>query len=127
MIVGLGSDLVEIARVRRILTRHGGFARRVLADAEIAVYANLRDGAAYVAKRFAAKEAFYKAFGEPPGRANTWHQLAVLNDAAGRPRLEFGAGLARLLADRGIDRWHVTLSDERQYALACVILESTHP
>ncbi|MBL8378206.1 MAG: holo-ACP synthase [Burkholderiales bacterium] len=127
MIVGFGSDLVEIARVRRILARHGRFAGRVLAEAEMAAFAAMRDGAAYVAKRFAAKEAFYKAFGEPPGRANTWHQLAVLNDASGRPRLDFGPGLAALLADRGIDRWHVTLSDEREYALACVILESTHP
>jgi holo-[acyl-carrier protein] synthase len=125
MIAGVGTDLVEIARVRRALERHAGFARRVLADAELEIFTRLRDGAAFVAKRFAAKEAFYKAFGEPPSRANTWHELAVVNDADGRPRLACGSALAARLAERGIDRWHVSLTDERQYALACVILERT--
>ena len=124
MIAGIGTDIVSIERVRRALLRHAGrFARKVLADAEWAVYTGLSDGAPYVAKRFAAKEAFFKALGEPPSAANTWHQLTIGNEPSGRPRLEFGLELAALLRQRGITGWHVSLSDERDYALASIVLE----
>lgn len=124
MIAGIGTDIVSIPRIRGALLRHAGrFARKVLADAEWTVYTDLSDGAPYLAKRFAAKEAFFKALGEPPSAANTWHQLTIGNEPCGRPRLEFGPELAALLHRRGIDRWHVSLSDEREYALASIILE----
>ena len=121
---GIGTDIVSIQRIGDALARHEErFARKVLADAELARYAALKDGAAYVAKRFAAKEAFFKALGEAPSTANTWHQLAVVNDAAGRPRLECGPLLAVLLEAKGISVTHVSLSDEREHAVAFVILE----
>lgn len=121
---GIGTDIVSIERIRLALARHEDrFARKVLSDAELARYAALADGAAYVAKRFAAKEAFFKALGEAPSSANTWHQLSVVNDAAGRPSLECGALLAALLAARKISSTHVSLSDEREHAVAFVILE----
>lgn len=124
MIAGVGTDIVSIARIREAILRHEGrFARKVLSDAEWAHFRSLKDGAPYVAKRFAAKEAFYKAFGEPSGAANTWHQLSILNDASGRPRMEFGPLLAALMGERRITAWHVSLSDEREYAMASVILE----
>lgn len=124
MIAGIGTDIVSIERIRRALQRHDGrFARRVLAESEQRVYTGLADGAPYVAKRFAAKEAFFKALGAPSSAANTWHQLAIANGPSGQPRLEFGANLAALLAQLGIGGWHVSLSDERDYALACIVLE----
>ena len=121
---GIGTDIVSIERIRSALARHDErFARKVLADAEFLKYEALNDGAAYVAKRFAAKEAFFKALGEPASPANTWHQLAVMNDAAGRPHLACGSLLAALLDTKHISTTHVTLSDEREHALAFVILE----
>ena len=124
MIAGIGTDIVSIARIRNALLRHSGrFARKVLADEELRVYIELSDGAPYVAKRFAAKEAFFKALGAPPSAANTWHQLTIGNEPSGRPRLEFGQELAQLLHSCGINRWHVSLSDEREYAIASIILE----
>lgn len=95
----------------------------MLAPDEQAVFAGITKKSAYVAKRFAAKEAFFKAFGQPPSAANTWHQLAIMNDEAGRPRMQFGAALADLLRAQGIVRWHVSLSDEHEFAIAYVILE----
>lgn len=125
MIHGIGADVVAIARVRRAMERHGDrFARKVLADAEWAQLGTRSNQAAFVAKRFAAKEAFFKAFGQPPDAANTWHQLAVLNRSDGRPQLEFGAALARLMQQVGVARWHVSLSDEKEYAVAFIVLES---
>jgi holo-[acyl-carrier protein] synthase len=124
MIAGIGTDIVSVARIARALERHGdAFTAKVLAPVEQQVCARLGRRAAYVAKRFAAKEAFFKAFGQPPGPANTWHQLAVLNQPGGRPCLDFGPLLAALLRGQGIVRWHVSLSDEHDYALAYVVLE----
>ena len=128
MIAGIGTDIVSIARIRRALERHDGrFARKVLGDAEMATLAARTDRTGYVAKRFAAKEAFFKAFGQPSGAANTWHQLAVGNDGLGRPVLHFGQKLAALMADLRITRWHVTLSDEQEYAVAFIVLERDEP
>jgi holo-[acyl-carrier protein] synthase len=128
MISGIGADIVAIGRIRRALERHGDrFTRRILSDAELAVAAARPDPAPYVAKRFAAKEAFFKAFGQPSDSANTWHQLAVANAADGSPRLVFGDLLAPRLAALGIERWHVSLSDERDHAIAFVVLEKVRP
>lgn len=124
MIAGIGTDIVSIARIERAMGRHGGrFTEKVLAPAEQGVFADITKKAAYIAKRFAAKEAFFKAFGQPPSQANTWHQLAVMNDGAGRPQMQFGAPLAEMLRAQGIARWHVSLSDEHEFAIAYVILE----
>lgn len=124
MIHGIGTDIVCIERIRAALGRHDErFARKVLSDVELACYAALTDGAAYVAKRFAAKEAFFKALGAPSSNANTWHQLSVVNDEGGKPVLECGALLAVLLHEKKIVAAHVTLSDERTHAVAFVILE----
>ena len=123
---GIGTDIVSIARISAALGRHEErFAKKVLAEAELARYDTLSSTAqpAYVAKRFAAKEAFFKALGEPPSEANTWHQLAVVNDAAGRPHLQCAPLLAQLLRDKKIMATHVTLSDEREHAVAFVTLE----
>ncbi len=124
MIHGIGTDIASIVRIRAALERHEDrFARKVLADTEWAKFVTLKDGAAYVTKRFAAKEAFFKALGEPPSAANTWHQLAVVNDAAGRPHLDCAPLLAALLAAKKIVATHVSLSDEREHAVAFVVLE----
>lgn len=123
---GIGTDIVSIARIGAALARHEErFARKVLADAELARCDALSEAArpAYVAKRFAAKEAFFKALGEPPSEANTWHQLAVVNDAMGRPHLQCAPLLAALLRNKKIMATHVTLSDEREHAVAFVTLE----
>lgn len=124
MIHGIGTDIVSIRRIRSAVEKHEGrFARKILSDAEWAVYATLKEGTAYLAKRFAAKEAFFKALGEPSSGANTWHQLAVMNDSAGRPYLQCAELLAAILRDKSIVKTHVTLSDEREHAVAFVLLE----
>ena len=91
--------------------------------AEFEKFGSLKDGAAYVAKRFAAKEAFFKALGASSFTANTWHQLSVVNDAVGKPSLACGPLLSASLHEKKISSTHVTLSDERTHAVAFVILE----
>jgi holo-[acyl-carrier protein] synthase len=124
MIYGIGTDIVEIARVERALARHGErFALRILCEPELLRFRTHRKPVAYLAKRFAAKEAFTKALGTGIRAPANWHGVWVVNLRSGQPALQFSAALAVLLERRGVARSHVTLSDERDFASATVILE----
>jgi holo-[acyl-carrier protein] synthase len=124
VIYGLGSDLIEIARVERALARFGErFARRILCEPELRRFHGHAKPAAYLAKRFAAKEAFTKALGTGIHAPANWHGVWVINLKSGKPQLEFSAAVCALLQQRGIRRCHLTLTDERSMAGATVILE----
>lgn len=124
MIVGIGTDLVEIVRVERALERHGDrFARRILVAHEYARFTAHRKPAAYLAKRFAAKEAFSKAMGTGIRAPVSWQNLGVANHSSGRPYFELSEALAELVRRRGIRSVHVSLTDERGMAAAFVVLE----
>jgi holo-[acyl-carrier protein] synthase len=124
MIYGVGTDIVEIARVARVLTRYGErFAERILCPPELVRFRAHRKPVAYLAKRFAAKEAFTKALGTGIHAPANWHGVWVVNLRSGQPALEFTMALATLLQQRGVGRAHVSLSDEREFASATVILE----
>lgn len=124
MILGIGTDLVEIARIEQALERWGErFARRVLVPHELARLAGHRKPAAYLAKRFAAKEAFSKAMGTGIRAPVNWLNIGVVNHASGRPYLELAPPLAALVERRGIRTVHVSLTDERGMAAAFVVLE----
>ena len=124
MIVGIGTDLVEIVRVERALERHGDrFARKILVAREYERFAAHRKPAAYLAKRFAAKEAFSKAMGTGIRAPVNWQNLGVVNHSSGRPYFELSDALAELVRRRGIRSVHVSLTDERGIAAAFVVLE----
>lgn len=124
MIYGIGTDLIEIPRVERALARFGlRFAQRVLCEPELQRFRAHARPASYLAKRFAAKEAFTKALGTGIRAPANWHGVWVSNLRSGKPQLEFSASLAELLDARGIRRTHLTLTDERGLAAATVILE----
>jgi holo-[acyl-carrier protein] synthase len=124
MIYGVGTDMVEVGRIERALARFGErFARRILCEPELRRFRAHRQPAAYLAKRFAAKEAFGKALGTGIHAPASWHGLWVENLNSGKPVLEFSAALKDLLAARRITQAHLSLSDERALACATVILE----
>ena len=124
MIVGIGTDLVEIVRVERALERHGDrFARKILVAREYERFTAHRKPAAYLAKRFAAKEAFSKAMGTGIRAPVNWQNLGVVNHSSGRPYFELSEALAELVRRRGIRSVHVSLTDERGMAAAFVVLE----
>ncbi len=125
MIRGLGTDVVEIGRIGRLLDGSPGRAARFLArcftPAERAYCEARRDRASGYAARFAAKEAAVKALGAPPGLG--WHDLEVTRAAAGPPQLRL-AGAAAAAADRlGVARAHLALSHDGGLAVATVVLE----
>ena len=124
MILGTGTDLVDIRRIERALARFGQrFAQRVLVDDEYQRFCAHAKPAHYLAKRFAAKEAFSKAMGTGIHFPVNWHNVSVANERSGRPYLKFSEPLAALLEQRGIRRAHLSLSDEVEMACAFVVLE----
>jgi len=124
MIYGVGTDVVEIGRIEKALERFGQrFAKRILCEPELKRFAAHRQPAAYLAKRFAAKEAFTKALGTGIHAPANWHGVWVRNLASGKPVLEFSDKLTKLLEQRKILHSHLSLTDERGVAMATVILE----
>jgi holo-[acyl-carrier protein] synthase len=124
MIYGVGNDVVEIGRIERALERFGErFARRILCEPELRRFAGHAKPAAYLAKRFAAKEAFTKALGTGIHAPANWHGVWVKNLPSGKPFFEYSAALQSLLEKRGVTASHLSLSDEKGVAFATVILE----
>jgi len=124
VIIGIGTDLCEIGRVQRLVDRYGErFARKILVDAEMDRFLRHRKPAAYLAKRFAAKEAFSKAMGTGIHYPVNWHNVSVENGRSGRPMLRFSDSLDRLLQARGVTAAHLSLTDEIGMACAFVVLE----
>ena len=124
MILGVGTDLCEVGRVERALQRFGErFAARILVASELEIFRRRRKRAAYLAKRFAAKEAFSKALGTGIRFPVNWHNVWVVNDRAGKPTLEFSRPLAAFLKRRGVEKVHLSLTDEIGMACAFVVVE----
>ena len=124
MIYGVGTDLIDIRRIDKALKRFGDrFARRILCEPELKRFRAHKQPVAYLAKRFAAKEAFTKALGTGIHAPANWHGVWVVNLGSGKPTLEFSPELKKLLHDRKISSAHVSLTDERDMAAATVILE----
>jgi holo-[acyl-carrier protein] synthase len=125
VIYGIGTDLLNAERIRSGLARFGEhYADRILAPAEHAGYYASRDPARFLAKCFAAKEAFAKATGTGLRAPVTLRNIAVLRDAQGKPFLQCAPELDVWLAARGVNAHHVSLSDESDLVLAYVILEA---
>ncbi len=123
MIYGIGTDIVHVERIRESLARHGErFARRILAGSERADWQASRDPARFLAKCFAAKEAFGKALGTGVATPATLHAVAVEHDQLGKPLFCYGEILAAYLAERRL-RAHLSLSDETGYVVAFALIE----
>ena len=125
MIYGVGTDLVDIERVKKILSKNrDGFIKRVLSEHEQALFTNKADSAAYCAKRFAAKEAFAKALGTGIGRVVGFQDLTIRNNENGKPHFIPSEKLRQYLVKMNIKQAHLSISDESQNAIAFVVLET---
>ncbi|MCK8514738.1 holo-ACP synthase [Methylonatrum kenyense] len=122
---GVGTDLVAIARIAEVLERHPQrFPARVLTEAEQAVWRQRNRSIGWLARRFAAKEAVAKALGTGIGAAVGFQDLEIGNDAAGAPQVHLQGGAAERARALGGEIVHLSLSDERRYAVAFAVLES---
>ncbi|MYL24510.1 holo-ACP synthase [Vreelandella massiliensis] len=124
MIVGIGSDIARVARFEAAMARHGArFAARILGPEEQRRLAGHSQPAAFLAKRFAAKEAFVKALGLGLTQGMQWREIEILNDTRGKPYLQLHGAAAACATAAGVGSSHVSLSDEAEYAVAFVVLE----
>ncbi|QWD83032.1 holo-ACP synthase [Polynucleobacter sp. MWH-P3-07-1] len=127
MIVGIGTDILKIERLQAAYDRtQGRLAERILGPDEMLIFKarlarNPKRGMAFLATRFAAKEAFSKAIGLGMRMPMTWRSLQTLNEASGKPVTSYSGALAIFMAEK---QWHaqVTVSDEVDMAIAFVLV-----
>lgn len=125
MILGLGTDMIEIARIEHSLTRYGdAFLQRIYTAAEIAYCQQKRKTSAEsFAARFAAKEAAAKALGTGISRGVTWTELEVQRLPGQRPTLHLSGRAAEIAGRLGVRRLALSLSHSRELAIAIVVAE----
>ena len=123
MIYGIGVDIIKIARMKAAVERWGGrFLRRVFTESEIAYAYGKKDPYLSLAVRFAAKEALIKAIGSEIPVSLT--DIEVMNYGSGRPFIKVNGGLKTFFGERSLRTAHLSLSHEREYGVACVVVES---
>ncbi len=125
MIFGIGVDIAETARVEKLSAKFGQrFARRILTADELLEFERRKHSSSYLATRFAAKEAVAKALGTGIGEQLGFHSVQIDNDDQGKPLLRFMGTAVDLIAGLNINNAMISLSDEKHYVVAMVVLES---
>ncbi|HQS57512.1 MAG: holo-ACP synthase [Gallionellales bacterium 35-53-114] len=127
MILGIGTDIAALARIESLHLRYGErFARRILSEIEMAEFFRHAHPARLLMKRFAAKEALAKAIGTGLRHPVSMTQMTVVHDELGKPGFEFSLQLSDYIEYFGVVRHHLSISDERDMAVAFVILEGAN-
>src|ERR1039457_1138580 len=124
MMLGIGIDIIEVARIKASLEKFGErFGQRILLPDEMAYCLSHRHPAPFVAARFAAKEAISKVFGTGIGAQLGWQDMEVGRKESGEPYVILHAGGQKLMQSRGGQRVLISLSHTQNYAAAVAILE----
>ena len=125
MVIGIGTDIVEIGRISDVLNRQGDkFVERILTESEQEQYQHSHQKAAFLAKRFAAKEAVAKALGTGIGHGVSFQDMVITNDVKGAPQISVSGGAAKILAKKEGSVVLISIADERDYAIAYAVLSS---
>ena len=124
MIFGIGTDIVEVERIKN-LSSISKFAKKILSQKELNTFNSLNKDqkVSFLSKQFAAKEAISKALGTGIGHEASLNNIEILRDEKGKPFFNAINELSLLISDLGITKTHVSLADESNYAIAMVILE----
>jgi holo-[acyl-carrier protein] synthase len=124
MILGVGIDIIEVARIRASHEKFGErFLKRILHPAEIAYCLSHREPAPFLAARFAAKEAISKAFGTGIGAQLGWHDMEVGRKESGEPFVILHGAGQKLMQERGGHVVLISLSHTQEHAVAVAVLE----
>ncbi|MEE9445488.1 MAG: holo-ACP synthase [Cocleimonas sp.] len=123
-IIGIGTDIVKISRIKRIFNKYPkGFAERILHRNELKVLKGHKSPKTYIAKRFSAKEAVAKALGTGISEGVAFQEIEISNDDKGQPQLTLHGKTLEIAQSLGVKKHFISLSDEQKYAIAYVILE----
>lgn len=127
MVLGIGNDITEVARIQRLCEKNGiTFLFTILSQDEISMVEkrNGKGRAEFIAGRWAAKEALGKALGTGLGGNCSPSEITIWNNDAGAPEVQLTGRTAAYLAERGIGKIWISISHEKEYAIATVLLES---
>ena len=125
MIVGIGVDIVDVSRIQKMFDKYGQhFAERILCKEEMQGFSKVTNPVSLLAKRFAAKEAAAKALGTGMREGVGFQSFQITHDALGKPELTFHHAALQKIHFLKVSRTHITISDEKNYAVGFVTLES---
>ena len=122
-IIGLGTDIVEISRLKKVLESHDQhFTERVFTQAERVLAEGKKESVTFYAGRWAAKEAAAKALGCGIGKNCALNEIEIINSPSGAPLLTFSGNAEKFAAEAGVKDIKISISHETDYAVATVIL-----
>lgn len=124
-VIGIGVDIVDIERFAGVIERTPTFVDRIFTPAESLAHDGRQRSAQSLAARFAAKEAVAKVLVQTHGLQ--WHHCEVITDGHGNPELRVTGTVADAAGERGIRRWHLSLSHDGGHAIAYVVAEGVRP
>ncbi|WP_296056936.1 holo-ACP synthase [uncultured Amphritea sp.] len=124
MIIGVGTDLLDIRRIGKALERTPRLAERILTEQELEQFYRASQPVNFLAKRFAAKEAVVKALGTGIGRGISWQHFNIAYDPSGRPLVQLKGGAQEKAEQLGIRQIHISYSDETDHIVAFAVAES---
>ncbi len=122
MIFGIGTDIIEIKRVKKAISRSPRFIERLFTEQELEYYKKKDMRAQHIAGGFSAKEAVLKALGTGL-RGFRWKDIEILRGTVGKPIVRFGGNVKQFIEDNGIGIIHVTISHSRDFATATAVAE----
>lgn len=123
MIIGIGTDIIEIDRIRKQIETNKGFVEKIFTKHEIAYCEQYKSKAQNYAVRFAAKEAFLKAIGKGWRDGLAFDQVEVVNNALGKPEIMVSGKAAEIIKELQVKNIQVSLSHSHENAIAFVVLE----
>jgi len=124
-VIGIGTDIVDIRRLEKMTDKvRDRLALRVLTEGEYEHYQTISFSVAYLAKRWAAKEAASKALGTGIAKGVSFQHIQIESLASGQPILVLLDTAKQLATDLGANSWHISLSDEAHYAVAFVVMSA---
>jgi holo-[acyl-carrier protein] synthase len=124
MILGMGTDIVEISRIRKLLKKNSSeFLSRVYTENELEESGAKKNSAEYLAGRWAVKEALSKALGCGIGGDCNWKDVSTTNDSRGAPKIHLSGFASKTAKIKGARKIHVSISHEKHYACSTVIME----
>jgi holo-[acyl-carrier protein] synthase len=123
VIIGLGIDVLEVARMERDLQEKDGVVKNIFTPPEIAYCQSKRYPAQHFAVRFCCKEALFKALGTGHRETMSFKNIEILNDDLGKPQVTLSGRVKEVADELGVKHLHVSMTHTREYAAAVVVVE----
>jgi len=126
MIIGVGTDIIEVKRIERLLSKQERFKKRIFTQGEIEYCDQKKNNVQNYAARFAVKEALLKAIGTGWREGITFKEIEVTNNEKGKPELVLSGTVKKIMEEMGVTNIQVSISHLKDLAIGMVILECQH-